>query len=113
MRLLSASLLAHALQSEEEPSLRGLTCIQQGGAVQAGLLDHLGLGAQQSVGKSWQLMLGHMMKKRSTWAQERKQVSLFFSNGKNPLDYELFKVCIKCLRLTLHILLPGLSLGHP
>lgn len=32
---------------------------------------------------------------------------------KNPLDYELFKEYIKCLKLTLHILLPGLSLGHP
>lgn len=45
IRLLSASLLAHALQSEEEPSLRGLTYIQQGEAAQAGLPDHLGLGA--------------------------------------------------------------------
>ena len=55
-----------------------------------------------------------VMKKRSMGAQERKQASLFSSNGKkNPLDYELFKEYIKYLKLTLHILLPGLSLGQP
>lgn len=45
IRLLSASLLAHALQSEEESLLRGLTYIQQGEAAQVGLPDHFGLGA--------------------------------------------------------------------
>ena len=55
-----------------------------------------------------------VMKKRSMGAQERKQVSLFSSNEKKtPLDYELFKEYIICLKLTLHILLPGLSLGQP
>ena len=53
-------------------------------------------------------------KEKYTGCGRGKHVSLFFPNGKKtPLDYEFFKECIESLKLILHILLPGLSLGHP